>query len=61
MKQYVQTDLEAHRQVATTLADLILGGVLLSGVTEAETNAGALMSVAPRAKLPCTNPWTCRA
>jgi len=30
MKQYVQTDLEVHRQVATTLAELILGGVLLS-------------------------------
>ena len=38
MKQYVQTDLEVHRQVATTLAELILGGVLLSGVTGAEVN-----------------------
>jgi integrase len=38
MKQYVQTDLEVHRQVATTLAELILGGVLLSGVTTAEAN-----------------------
>jgi integrase len=28
MRQYVQTDLEVHRQVATALADLILGGVL---------------------------------
>jgi integrase len=27
MKQYVQTDLEADREVATTLADLILGGM----------------------------------
>ena len=25
MRQYVQTDLEVHRQVATTLAELILG------------------------------------
>jgi integrase len=30
MKQYVQTDLEADRQVATTLAELILGGLLSS-------------------------------
>jgi len=30
MRQYVQTDLEAQRQVATTLAELILGGLLAS-------------------------------
>jgi hypothetical protein len=30
MKQCVQTDLEADRQVATTLAELILGGSLVS-------------------------------
>lgn len=30
MRQYVQTDLEVHRQVATTLAELILGGLLSS-------------------------------
>ena len=30
MKQYVQTDLEADRQVANTLAQLIIGGVLMS-------------------------------
>ena len=30
--------LEAHRPVATTLAKLILGGVLLPGVTTAEAN-----------------------
>ncbi len=30
MKQYVQTDLEADRQVANTLAELILGGSLAS-------------------------------
>ena len=30
MKQYVQTDLEADRQVANTLAELIIGGVLAS-------------------------------
>jgi integrase len=27
-RQYVQTDLEVHRQVATALAQLILGGVV---------------------------------
>ena len=31
MKQYVQTDLEADREVANVLADLILGGVLVTG------------------------------
>jgi len=30
MKQYVQTDLEADRQVANTLAELIVGGALVS-------------------------------
>ena len=30
MKQYVQTDLEADRQVANTLAQLIIGGSLAS-------------------------------
>ena len=28
MRQYVQTDREVHRQVATALAELILGGVM---------------------------------
>ncbi len=30
--QYVQTDLEADRQVANTLAELIIGGALATGV-----------------------------
>jgi hypothetical protein len=30
MKQYVQTDLEADRRVATTLAELIIGGSVAS-------------------------------
>jgi hypothetical protein len=30
MKQYVQTDLEADRQVANTLTELIIGGSLAS-------------------------------
>ena len=37
MKQYVQTDLEADRQVANTPTELILGGALASTeVTEDE-------------------------
>jgi integrase len=32
MKQYVQTDLEADRKVANTLAELIIGGALGTGV-----------------------------
>jgi integrase len=35
MKQYVQTDLEAGRQVANTLAELILGGALTSALITA--------------------------
>ncbi len=38
MKQYVQTDLEADRQVATTLAELILGGSLASAEIASESN-----------------------
>jgi integrase len=38
MKQYVQTDLEADREVANTLADLIIGGLL---VTEVDDQADA--------------------
>jgi len=34
MKQYVQTDLEADREVANTLADLIVGGLLVSGIED---------------------------
>jgi hypothetical protein len=36
MRQYVQSDLEADRQVATTLAELIIGGALASVLIEAE-------------------------
>jgi hypothetical protein len=39
MKQYVQCDLEADRQVAKTLAELILGGRLYSSVS-ASAKAG---------------------
>ncbi|HWG65079.1 MAG TPA: tyrosine-type recombinase/integrase [Streptosporangiaceae bacterium] len=37
MKQYVQTDLEADRQVANTLAGLIIGGALASTVVNQDT------------------------
>ena len=39
MKQYVQTDLEADRQVANTLAELIIGRALAS--LEVRTTEGA--------------------
>ena len=38
MKQYVQTDLEADRQVANTLAQLIIGGTLVSTEITNETD-----------------------
>lgn len=41
MKQYVQTDLEADRQVANTLAQLIIGGSLASMEIADETGEGA--------------------
>ena len=41
MRQYVQTDLEADRQVANTLAELIIGGSLASfEITGATREAG---------------------
>jgi hypothetical protein len=33
MRQYAQTDLEVQRQVATTLAELIIGGALPGSLT----------------------------
>ena len=41
MKQYVQTDLEADREVANTLADLIIGGLLVTEDTTADDQADA--------------------
>ena len=38
MRQYVETDLEADREVANTLAELIIGGSLASLVIGAETD-----------------------
>ena len=42
MKQYVQTDLEADRQVANTLAELIIGGSLASIEMAGGTSQGLL-------------------
>ena len=41
MKQYVQTDLEADRQVANTLAELIIGGSLTSFEITRDGSRGA--------------------
>jgi hypothetical protein len=42
MRQYVQTDLEADREVATILADLIVGGLLVTEVdAQGDEPAGA--------------------
>jgi integrase len=40
MKQYVQADLEADRQVANTLAELIIGGALVSTEITGEDQGG---------------------
>jgi len=42
MKQYVQSDLEVDRQVATTLAELIIGGSLASVDITDKTGSGDL-------------------
>jgi integrase len=47
MKQYVQTDLEADRQVANTLAELIIGGSLASTARGAEDDGHHLGGVRP--------------
>ena len=46
MRQYVQTHLEVHRQVATTLAELILGGLLSSEPTARERPSPGAQDVA---------------
>jgi hypothetical protein len=38
MRQYVQTDLEADREVANTLAELIIGRTLASTVISGEAH-----------------------
>jgi integrase len=42
MKQYVQTDLEADREVANTLADLILGGLLATDEIDSVNDHGGM-------------------
>ena len=44
MKQYVQTDLEADRQVANTLAELILGGALTTALLTPDAALGQAAS-----------------
>ena len=39
MKQYVQTDLDGDREVANNLADLIIGGLLVTGIEDQVDNA----------------------
>ena len=58
MKQYVQTDLEADRQVANTLAELIIGGSLASVEIAARPAAGAKALPERCLSTPCTNPCT---
>jgi hypothetical protein len=48
MKQYVQTDLEADRQAANTLAELIIGGALASLEIGNDRRRGL-------SRRPCTN------
>ena len=48
MKQYVQTDLEADRQVANTLAELIIGGSLVSVDIVRPVSDGSEASVSGR-------------
>jgi integrase len=39
MQQYVQTDLQADREVANTLADLIIGGLLITDLVDDDAEA----------------------
>jgi integrase len=50
MKQYVQTDLEADRQVANTLAELIIGGSLASVDIARPVSHGSEARVSGRSK-----------
>jgi integrase len=59
MKQYVQTDLEADREVANTLADLIIGGLLVSGI-EDQADDGNRVGQGGSERRSCTNPCTNR-
>ena len=41
MKQYVQTDIEADREVASTLADLIICGLLVTEIDDQDDEGSA--------------------
>ncbi|TVY99744.1 hypothetical protein EAS64_41255 [Trebonia kvetii] len=59
MKQDVQTDLEADREVANTLADLIIGGLLVTEDTTADDQATRPTGpTRHERRFPCTNPCT---
>jgi hypothetical protein len=48
MRQYVETDLEADREVANTLAELIIGGSLASSVMATNRTARAGLTMTTR-------------
>ena len=59
-KQYVQTDLEADRRVATTLAELIIGGSLASTEVTYQARrheAGPRLQI--RLQTTCQRPSSC--
>jgi hypothetical protein len=57
-KQYVQTDLDADREVANTLADLIIGGLLTTGeIADHDDDADPEGRSTRRGTF--TNPFTC--
>jgi hypothetical protein len=69
MKQYVQTDLDADREVANTLADLIIGGLLTTDEIDGqgdeadhdEANRGRRRSqirsqIQEKGPVPCSEP-----
>ncbi len=51
IKQYVQTDLEADRQVANTLAELITGGSLTSFEITGAARASGIDATVPHRPL----------
>jgi integrase len=57
MRQYVQTDLEVHRQVATALAELIIGGTVFAPLA-ADSAADSELRTQRTQRNPCTNPCT---
>src|SRR5438067_4950466 len=60
MKQHVQTDLEADRQVANTLAELIIGGSLASTASTAVARlSGCHRWAHDRAQTTSKRPFLC--